>query len=317
VRGRPGNSAVLVLLALVASLGLSCSGDPATSPSLSPVGSIEHQEASIVVGGDRPVVVQIPPAYDATRPAPLLIVLHGYTASGTLTDAYLAIGPVAASNGILYAYPDGTLDPDVNRFWNASDACCDFHGSNVDDSAYLAGLVAEIGDRLAVDASRVYFVGHSNGGFMSYRMACEHADLVAAVASLAGSTPTDADCQPGEPVAVLQIHGTADDTVNYEGGAIRGVRYPGAAETARTWAAHGGCDERAALEPTLLDLDAGIAGPDGTPGETRVETYASGCRAGGHAELWTIDGGGHSPELTADFAELVVEFLLAHPKPGD
>jgi polyhydroxybutyrate depolymerase len=296
---------------------VSCSGAPATSPSPSPVRSIEHQATTLVVGGERPVVVQIPPGYDEARPAPLLIVLHGYTASGTLTEAYLAIGPVAASNGMLYASPDGTVDPDGNRFWNATNACCDFHGSRVNDSAYVAGLVAEIGDRLSVDASRVYLVGHSNGGFMSYRMACDHADLVAAMVSLAGSTPTDAECDPGEPVAVLQIHGTADDTVSFSGGTIRGAAYPGAVETVRAWAAHGGCDERPTTAPTLLDLDTGITGANGKRAETRVDTYSSGCRSGGHAELWTIEGGGHSPDLTSEFAELVVTFLLSHPKLGD
>ena len=118
-------------------------------------------------------------------------------------------------------------------------------------------------------------------------------------------------------MAVLQIHGTADDTVSFDGGSIRGVVYPGAAETVRTWAEFGGCDDRPIAESTLLDLDAGISGPNCKPAETRVETYSSGCRAGGHAELWTIENGGHSPDLTPDFAELVVTFLLSHPKPGD
>ena len=278
--------------------------------------SIDLQESSIVVGGDRPVVVQVPPGYDAARPAPLLILLHGYSVSGAATASYSGLGPVAVANGMLFAAPDGTLDPDGNRFWNATAACCDFHGSRVDDSAYLADLVAEIGDRLSVDAARVYFAGHSNGGFMSYRMACDHADLVAAVASLAGSTPTGDECDPAEPVAVLQIHGTADGAVRYDGGTIRGASYPGAAETVRTWAAAGGCDHRPRASSTLLDLDAQIFGPNGEPAETRIETWSSGCRPGGHAELWAITDGGHSPALTADFADLVVAFLLAHPKPA-
>jgi polyhydroxybutyrate depolymerase len=91
------------------------------------------------------------------------------------------------------------------RFWNATDACCDVDASGVDDSSYLAGLINEIGSHVAVDPRRVFVVGHSNGAFMSYRMACDHADTIAAIVSLAGAPPADpAACRPTEPVAILR-----------------------------------------------------------------------------------------------------------------
>ena len=171
------------------------------------------------VGGDRPVTVHVPPAYASDTPAPLLILLHGYGASGAEQESYWRLGPVAAEAGMLYAYPDGSPDVDGARFWNGTDACCDFHGSGVDDSGYLAGLVSQIKAKANVDPRRVYFVGHSNGAFMSYRVACDHADEVAAIVSLAGATfGTPAKCAPSSPVAVLEIHGTADDTVLFGGG---------------------------------------------------------------------------------------------------
>ena len=112
---------------------------------------------------------------------------------------------------MLYATPNGTQDLLALRFWNATDACCDFFGSGVDDSTYLANLVAAIDSAVGVDPRRRFFVGHSNGGFMSYRMACDHADEVAAVVSIAGATFDDtADCAPVRPVSTLQIHGTSD-----------------------------------------------------------------------------------------------------------
>ena len=167
------------------------------------------------------MVVDIPAGYDPARPAPLLIVLHGYGSSGLDHDAYFHLGQEAAKRGFLYAYPDGTFDSNGNRFWNATDACCDFDRTGVADAAYLADVITEIRTNFAVDPKRIDLIGHSNGGFMSYAMACAHADLIAAIASLAGATfANPADCAPTVPVAVLQIHGTADDTVVFKGGTL-------------------------------------------------------------------------------------------------
>ncbi|WP_437678151.1 alpha/beta hydrolase family esterase [Sorangium sp. So ce131] len=264
---------------------------------------------SAPIGGDRPVDLFVPSSYEEGTPTPLVILLHGYTASGSVQEAYFMLQPLAEERGFLYAHPDGTTDTDGNTFWNATDACCNFLGSEVDDSAYLRSVVEDIQARYTVDPKRIFFVGHSNGGFMSYRMACDHADLIAAVASLAGATFADpADCTPSEPVAALQIHGTADETVNYLGATIVDAAYPGALETAQQWAEFGGCDADPTEGPTL-DLESELAGA-----ETTTQAF-TGCDPGGHAELWTIEGGSHIPTLSPDFAPAVIDFLLAHPKP--
>src|SRR5205823_14788929 len=130
----------------------------------------------------------------------------------------LRLAPIAEQKGFLYCFPDGTIDKDGNRFWNATDACCDFYGQNPDDSGYLRGLIEEIGARYALDRKRVFLIGHSNGGVMSYRMACDHADLIAAIISLSGETFLHPDrCTPSQPVNVLEIHATADTTAPYIG----------------------------------------------------------------------------------------------------
>ena len=268
-----------------------------------------------VVGGDRPVTVHVPPGLDASTKAPLLIMLHGYTLTGAFEESYLELGPVAAANGMLYAAPDGTVDTAGNTFWNATDACCNLYGSTVDDSAYLAGIVTEIETRANVDPKRIYFMGHSNGGFMSYRMACDHADLVAAFVSLAGATyATQSDCHPSEPVAMVEIHGDADEVIAYGGGSIGSHVFPSAQASAGTWASYDGCENVIDTQSPDLDLDGGLDGPSG-PAESTVQIYATGCQASGHAELWTIVGGHHSPAVTPTFREAVIAFLLAHPKP--
>ncbi len=271
-------------------------------------------QAELVVGGDRRVTVHLPESYDAGRPAPLVILLHGYGSSGLGTDDYLRLARAADARGYVYAYPDGTIDRDYNRFWNATDACCNFYKADVDDVAYLTDVIAEIQAKLAIDPKRIAFVGHSNGGFMSYRMACDQAGLVAAIVSLAGASFADpADCAPSEPVSVAQIHGTADDVIRYEGDRGAGRDYPGAEATAEAWATYDGCGETPSQLSAKVDVDAALkVGAD--PAETSVSEWP-GCKSGATVQLWTIPKGGHAPTITASFADSVMDFLVDHPKP--
>jgi len=263
----------------------------------------------------------MPASYDPTRPAPLLLALHGTGGDGAGVEQYLGLGSTAARLGFIYALPDGTLDPDGNSFWNATDACCDFFGSGVDDSAYLHRVIEAIRDRVAVDPKRIYVIGHSNGGFMSYRLACDDAGDIAAIVSLAGATYDNRKrCSPSDTVSVLEIHGTADVSVHYRGGTLptpagtRGMApYPGAQATVQTWAVYDGCDRTPSALDVREDVATGLSGPHG-PDEATMQAW-SGCRPGGGVELWTVPGGPHGPTLSPAFPGAVLGFLLAHPKP--
>lgn len=255
--------------------------------------------------------VHVPAGYDSAVATPLIVLLHGYTLSGEGQDAYMGLSDLVDDYGFLMAAPDGTKEngPDENRFWNASRSCCNFFESEVDDSTYLADLIDSIKGDYNVDDTRVFLVGHSNGGFMSYRMAHDHSDTIAAIASLAGADQSEGRPTPDDPVHVLQIHGTADTVINYEGGVFRGgAPHPGARESVEAWAAHNGC-ATTGVDTGTFDLDGGLDGA-----ETVVTRYASGCRPGGSAELWTITDGSHAPDLSEHFSRRVVEWLLAHPK---
>ena len=266
--------------------------------------------AAVDVTTARPFEVVVPTSYDGSVAVPLVVLLHGYTASGALQEVYFKMRPLAETRGFLYVHPDGTTDIAGNKFWNGTDACCNLAGAIVDDSAYVAALIANVQRRYKVDPKRIFLVGHSNGGFMSYRMACDHAGTIAAIASLAGATFNDsAGCKPSEPVSVLQIHGTADKIISYTGGQILGKTYPPAAVTASTWAAYNGCKPTGVPSAAALDLEAQLAGA-----ESSITTF-SGCRPGGSVELWSIDAGAHTPALSPRFASSVIDFLLAHPKP--
>jgi polyhydroxybutyrate depolymerase len=293
----------LLLVALL--LLAACSSTPAASSS---------PDITLDLDG-RPFRLHVPAAaagaVGAAGKAPLVVLLHGYTSSGAEAEEYFQLTAESDRRGFLYAIPDGTINREDKRFWNATPACCDFFGSGVDDSGYLIRLVDTVAARYPVDPARVYFVGHSNGGFMALRMACDHADRVTAVVSLAGAATADpAQCQPARPVSVLQIHGTSDRTIRYEGSAIGGRRYPSAEGTVALWRGLDGCADRADRSGPRLDLDSRLTGP-----ETTVTAWHDGCRGGARAELWSIEEGGHIPELTPAFATGVADFLLARTAP--
>ena len=270
--------------------------------------------ASIDVGrGD--VSLTIPSGYNGESATPLIMLLHGFGSSGAGQDEYMKFSALADDYGFILAAPDGTASEgevfgiDKPRFWAASKACCNFAGAKVDDSSYLSDLIVAIKSRYRIDPKRVFLVGHSNGGFMSYRMAHDHSGTIAAIASLAGADDPEAP-SPNHPVHVLQIHGSADETIAYTGGDLpTGATYPGAQESVESWAARNGCTA-AGAESGTLDLDGGLEGAEST-----ITRFASDCRIGGSAELWTIAGGGHVPGLSDHFSQLVVEWLMGHPKP--
>jgi len=271
------------------------------------------QAGSVTVDAGRgPVSVHVPAGYNPAIPMPLLMLLHGYTENGPMEESYMQLTPLADAQGFLYLYPNGTFDTSGNRFWNATDSCCDFFGAGLDDSTYLSDLLEAVKQALNVDDRRVYLVGHSNGGFMSYRLSCDHPDLITAIASLAGATWDDpTDCAPASGVHVLQIHGTADTVILYGGGFFGGANQPGAVATAEQWANFAGCSLIPDNSAPPLDLVASIAGA-----ETTVSRYATACTGDGSAELWTMVGAGHVPTLTSNFSPAVVDYLFAHARPG-
>jgi polyhydroxybutyrate depolymerase len=287
------------LAALFALSVMACGGDDGGAPDAGPLPT--------VFGGDRPATLQVPADFDPAMDYPLLVILHGYSVNGVFQQSYLGLADAADGRGILVVAPEGSVDSGGRQFWNASDACCDFDGSGVDDVAYLGGLIEEIAAAYPVDPSRVHLIGHSNGGFMSFRLACERPDLIASIASLAGAAsfadPTA--CTPDRPVSVLVLHGDADATVPYEGSAL----VPGARASATRWAGYDGCGE--VLEPGgALDLDRGLDGA-----ETRVER-APACPDGSGVELWTLEGAGHVPSFAQPtFADAVWGWLDAHRRP--
>jgi polyhydroxybutyrate depolymerase len=140
-------------------------------------------------------------------------------------------------------------------------------------------------------------------------MGCDAADLVTAIISLSGVTYLDpSKCKPSHPVSVLQIHGTADDTVPFGGSPkLFPGASPGARATYDTWAAKNGCTGDDVVGPTI-DFDKNVAGAETT---TVRKAVSGSCAAA--TELWTVTGGGHAMNIATSTKQFFLDWLLATP----
>jgi polyhydroxybutyrate depolymerase len=165
-------------------------------------------------GIERDHRLYIPAVYDPAIPAPLLFNLHGFGIHNQQQEAYGDFRPIADTAGFIIAHPNGTLNEAGYRFWNA------FGMIEVDDAAYIEALIDTISAHYSIDPTRIYCAGMSNGGMMTYELACHKSERFAAVASVTGTMLVDrlAACAPTHPMPVLQIHGTADEIVPFAGG---------------------------------------------------------------------------------------------------
>lgn len=267
-----------------------------------------------VVGGARPAIVYRPFDYDPGVAYPLVVLLHGYATNAFVEDAFFGTSARVDTRGYLLVTPEGTLDPEGKQYWNAG-ACCAFGPSPPDDVAYLTGLVDEIQSAYHVDSRRIFVIGHSNGGAMAMKLACDAPSRFAAITSLAGIAPEHASECPASPsrVSVLDIHGDADDVVLYDGTTttvgIPLAPYPSATEALHRFALRLDCDDVAPTIGAAFDLAEQIAGAETTPSR-----YTAGCAPGTSAELWTIAGGSHIPFFVADGTDRVLDWLFAHPR---
>jgi polyhydroxybutyrate depolymerase len=255
---------------------------------------------TLVVGGDRPVTVQIPAKL--TKPAPLLILMHSASSSGERQEKNTKLAAAAKKAGMIFIAPDGTVGLDGRRVWNAAKACCQKPGIDIDDMTYLNAIIDEISLELPVDQERIYMVGHSNGGFMSIAFACS-TGRIAGVVSLAGAMDTDAQCESEKPFTFLQIHGTEDPTIKFGGGVHNFHPYTSAEETVNRIATNNECKVSPFTQIALKkkDFDRSIQGF-----ETTIHTV-EGCKA--PTALWRISGGLHSPKLPTNFADQVISYL--------
>ncbi len=167
-----------------------------------------------VDGVKREYILYVPQRYTEGAPVPLVLNFHGYFNSAQQQLAYGDFRTIADREGFLVVHPQGLGDQRGINHFNVG-----WGNSTVDDLGFAKALLDKIESEYTINPKRIYSTGFSNGGFMSYRLACELSARIAAVASVSGSITKGqlGTCNPVHPTPILQIHGTADTVVSYDG----------------------------------------------------------------------------------------------------
>jgi polyhydroxybutyrate depolymerase len=263
--------------AVVSALLCLASGGPPASAS--PGGDTRGE---LSFGGlKRTYQLHVPAGLD--HPVGLVLNLHGSGQSGSTQAGLTNYDWVADQLGLVVAYPDG-----VDHTWADGRGASAADRRGVDDVGFLVALVDRLSHDYGIPPGRVLVTGISAGAFMANRLACDRADVVSAVAPVAGTLGTGVPCAPSRPVALLETHGTADPVVPFYGGAMNGSGgasdIVAAPAMASRWRDLDGCSN-APIEDVLP------AKGDGTS----VHRFTGvGCAGGADAVFLQVDGGGHT-----------------------
>ena len=251
----------------------------------------EHTTATITSEG-RGATLTMPGGHVYNQPLPLVIALHGYSSSGSFNAWWMSLYDSVHVNEHLLLTPDGSMNIIGMRFWNATDACCNLFDDEVDDVAFIEGLIGQAVQSYGADPEGIVLIGHSNGAFMSHRMACDQGSIIESIVSLNGATWYDFanECPDTGRPNILHVHGTADSTIQYNGGAMFGGTYPSAPQSTAYWADRSGCD---ASWTKVSSLD--LTNSDGVAETDDLEHLN--CTDGNRVAHWRINNGGHNPLL--------------------
>lgn len=236
-------------------------------------GSIMHD------GMERTYILYVPASYTPEEAMPLVLNFHGYTSNASEQMGYGDFRPIADTAGFIVVHPQGSLLAGETH-WNVGGWTLE---STTDDVGFTEALLDSISAVYNIDQTRIYSTGMSNGGYMSFLLACQMSERIAAIASVTGSmTPeTFNDCRPGKSMPVMQIHGTSDNVVPYTGaGWTRSI-----ADVLDYWINVNGCDA------TVVRTD--LTDSNMQDGST-VDHHTYGCEAKAAVEHFEVAGGGHT-----------------------
>ncbi len=243
-----------------------------------------------VNGLKRSYHLYIPAMYREETTVPLIIALHGGGGTGKKVDKLFRLNSLADQYGFIAVYPDA-----FDHHWNDGRGVKKYQSQreNIDDVAFIATMIDAIAGDFNIDAKRVYVMGASNGAMMSFRLGCELAPKIAAMAPVIGSMPVNlvSRCNPANPVPMIMINGTDDPLVPFEGGYVHVFRkklgrVTSVRQTIEFWAARNGCSPRPQIR---MEPDA-----DREDGTRVQKSVYSQCTDGADVILYTIQGGGHT-----------------------
>ena len=272
----------------------------------------DSRRALSLASSTREYLLHVPPGYVPTRATPLVLNLHGGGGTAAIQAELTRFADAADAHGFLLVHPEGTRAlVGRGRYWNAGECCGRAERREVDDVAFLAAVVDDVARSYCVDPRRVYATGMSNGGMMAYRLACERADRIAAIAPVAGVLVTEV-CAPSRPVPVMHIHGAADEVVPVEGGEYLGTRFEPLARTIEFFVAHNDCSPTPSIE---------------SPAGAICDHYRD-CAGGAEVRLCVVGGGGHTwpggrrrmlggaTSTEFDASEMIWDFFTNHSLPA-
>lgn len=243
------------------------------------------EEGEIEVGGrERTFLYHRPAGWKADAKWPLVVALHGRGGQGSSQEELTHMTGIADREGFIVTYPDG-----YRRSWHDARDIGPAAENGVDDIAFVSALIDHFVAAHAADPARVFVAGTSNGGMMTFRVACELAHKIAAAGPVIGLMPDNPayECKPTRPVPMMIFAGGADPLVPYGGGDVIGDdkgKVLSAHATRARWAELNGC-EAADFQQTIDAVD------DGTH---VLEMRHSRCREGSQVVLFTVEGGGHT-----------------------
>jgi polyhydroxybutyrate depolymerase len=233
---------------------------------------------------DRHFTLVIPDGVPRGRPLPTVVALHGGFMNGKSMRRIFGLGELAQQERFVVVYPDGE-----DRRWNDG-VSGSREGS--DDVRFLRHLADHLVRKGVADPKRIYLVGVSNGGMMTFRVACQAPGIFAAYAAVIANMPKKLadDCRPGGGTPLIVINSTDDPVVPWEGGDVGHLSRGDVLSTLDTvdfWQRRNGCEGRSQEKP-LPDKDA-------NDGSTVTARQFAECRTGSPVVLLTVEGGGHLP----------------------
>lgn len=308
----------IIVFGLLLLTGLACARRgalPSATASPLPVG--QSTRSLTHAGRERSYLLYVPASVNWSQPVALVLVFHGGTGNAQSAMRMSGFNKIADQHGFIVVYPNGTgrLSDDQLLTWNGGDCCAYAQQEKVDDVGFTRAIVTELQGLAPLDPKRIYATGLSNGGLMSQRLGCEAADILAAIAPVAG-TLNFKPCQPSQPVSVIEFHGTADQHIPYEGGigpaSLVGADFASVQDSIGFWVSADQCNS----QPQTNTFD-----------DIQHQVW-TGCTAKAAVELYTIIDGGHAwpggesgwpgadqPTQTISASALSWDFFTAHPKP--
>ena len=250
----------------------------------------DYTESMADGGLTRTYYIHLPQSYDKQHMVPLVLAFHGSSSTGKNLAQQTHLNTIADTGGFIAVYPDG-----YQQQWADGRGTTPPEQAGVNDVEFVSDLIDKLVGELAIDKSRVYVTGMSNGGIFSERLGCELASKITAIASVSGTmaAKTAQQCQPARSIPFMLFMGTNDNSVPFGGGEVDGNQGVDllVAETIQQWVANDECSTTPTITP------APSATNDGT--SVSLMHYSS-CKDNTDVMLYTIDGGVHTWPGSAD-----------------